>query len=535
MLVIRLLGDMQVLRDAEPIELPRSRKTRALLGFLAATCQPHRRERLGELLWDAAEDPRGSLRWSLSQIRLLTAAAERPLVIADRDTVRFDPLSASVDLTVIRALVADDLATAAIERLQDAVAAFRGAFLGDIELVDDHAFRSWCIAQREDARRLHALLRAQLAERLASSPDAALPHARVLVTVEPSSELAWSRLIRLLLAAGRHREAQLQYETAERALRGAGGPAGPLLQAWREASAAAEPPAPSASAATEAPTAAQPRPAVRFCVARDGVRIAHSAVGTGPPLVRVANWMTHIEHDALSPAWGHWIRAFSLNHRLVLYDQRGSGLSDRDVDDFSADALARDLEAVVADAGLTRVPLLGFSQGCAAAIAYAVKHPDRVSHLIFFGGFAQGAVLRTPHDAARRQAMGVLFQQGWDQDNPAVRQMITSLVMPDASGEAMRRFNELQRQLTSSANLARIHDVWGHVDIRSLLPQVRCPTLVLHARDDGITPFEEGRRLAIAIPGARFVALDSRSHLLIESEPAWPRFLAEVRTFLGEG
>lgn len=533
MLAIRLLGDMQVLRGAEPVELPRSRKARALLAFLASTGQPHRRERLGELLWDTAEDPRASLRWNLSQIRLLTRDAERPLIMADRDTVRFDPLSASVDLADIRAFVTADVATASIDQLKEAVAAFCGPFLDGLELPDDHAFQSWCVAERENARQRHALLRTQLADRLAAEPDQALLHARVLVTIEPLSEPAWSRMIQLLLAAGRHREAREQYDTAGRVLRAVGGPAGPLLQVWNKATAVS-----SSAVASDTVTAdAMPPPVpldIHFCTARDGVRIAYTAVGAGPPLVRVANWMTHLEHDQQSPLWDHLLRELSSDSRLVHYDQRGNGLSDRDIDDLSVDALASDLAAVIDAAGLPRVPLLGISQGCAVAIAYAVKHPERVSHLVFIGGFAVGAMLRARHDAARRQAIGVLFKQGWAQDNPAVRQMITSLVIPDASRAQMQLFNELQLRITSSDNLTRVHETWGSVDIRALLPQVSCPTLVLHARDDGITPFEEGRNLAIAIPGARFVALDSRNRLPLENEPAWPRLLAAIRTFLAE-
>ncbi len=530
MLAIRLLGDMQVLRGTAPLELPRSRKARALLAFLAATGQSHRRDRLGELLWDAAEDPRGSLRWNLSQIRLLTTPAERPLIIAERDTVRFDPQSASVDLADIRTLLAADLASSSIEQLQEATAWFRGPFLDGLELPDDHAFRSWCVAERENARQIHVVLRTQLADRLASVPDQALPHARVLVTIEPLSEPAWSRMIRLLLVAGRHREAREQYETASRLLRGVGGPVGPLLQVWHEGAPIAPPVAPEPAADDAAPVSAPQK--VRFCTGKDDVRIAYTAAGAGPPLVRIANWMTHLEHDHQSPLWGHWLRELASDHGLIRYDQRGSGLSARRVDDFSVDALASDLEAVIDAAGLSRVPLLGFSQGCAAAIAYAVRYPERVSHLVCIGGFAVGAMLRARHDAARRQAIGVLFEQGWAQENPAVRQMITSLVMPDASRVQMQLLNDLQRRMTSADNLTRIHDTWGRIDIRALLPQVRCPTLVLHARDDGITPFEEGRNLAIAIPGARFVALDSRSHMPLESETAWPRLLAEVRAFL---
>ena len=192
-----------------------------------------------------------------------------------------------------------------------------------------------------------------------------------------------------------------------------------------------------------------------------------------------------------------------------------------------------DLAAVVDAVGLERFPLIGISQGCSFSIAYAIRHPERVSQLILYGGFAKGG-LRSGSEIDRQQhEMNTqMIRQGWGQDNPAFRQFFTSLFIPGATKEQMDWFNELQRTTTSPENAARLRDVSGNVDVSDLLGQIAVPTLVLHCRDDGIVPFEKGRRMAAMIPGARFVALEGRNHLILEDEPAWPRFIEEVRNFL---
>ncbi|HKU95391.1 MAG TPA: alpha/beta fold hydrolase [Vineibacter sp.] len=539
MLAIGLLGDMRILRDGAPIALPRSRKTRALLAFLATTGAAHRREQLGALLWDDTDDPRASLRWSLTQIRALRGRAERPLVMADSDTVWFDPRSATVDLTTVRDLLAARATTA---QLVQAAGLFRGSFLDGLDLPDNHTFRSWRVAEREDARRAHILLLSQLVDRLATTPEAALTYARAWVTVDPHSELAWSRLVYLLFAVGRPSEARQQYQTALRAVRAAGGPSGPLLKVWRAATAPvaahSAPPAVAPAYDHEPVGIAAPAPAanqeIRFCTAHDGVQIAYARTGVGSPLLRAANWTTHLGHDGQSPLWGHWIRELARDRQVVHFDHRANGLSDWDVPDLSFEALVSDLEAVVDAVDVPRFPLLATSQGCAIAAAYAARHPERISRLILYGGFAQGWKSRDPEDVARREAIGVLLQHGWGHDDRAVRQLFTSLLIPDASAAQMQHFNALQSRTISPANLARIHEIFSKHDIRGLLPRVRCPTLVLHCRHDSFTPFVEGQRFAAAIAGARFVAIDSRNHILLEDEPGWLRFLAVVRRFLAE-
>ena len=195
----------------------------------------------------------------------------------------------------------------------------------------------------------------------------------------------------------------------------------------------------------------------------------------------------------------------------------------------------QDLETVVDAAGVERFPLLGISQGCAVSIAYAVRHPERVSHLVLLGGFARGRRMRGSQDEIEEaQAMITLIRQGWGADNPAFRQFFTSRYIPEATLEQMQYLNELQRITASPENAARLREAFDIIEVSDLLPQVTVPTLVLHCRDDAAAPFEEGRRIAAMIPGARFVALDGRNHLILEDEPAWPRFLAEVTKFLAD-
>jgi DNA-binding winged helix-turn-helix (wHTH) protein/pimeloyl-ACP methyl ester carboxylesterase len=268
---------------------------------------------------------------------------------------------------------------------------------------------------------------------------------------------------------------------------------------------------------------------VHFCTASDGVRIAYALAGQGPPLVKAANWLNHLEYDWQSPIWSHLLHELAARHQLVRYDERGNGLSDWDVQDISFEAFVRDLESVVEAAKLKRFALLGISQGCAVSIVYAIRHPERVTHLVLYGGFARGRTRRDPEHA---RTLLSIVEQGWGKENPAFRQFFTSLFFPDSTPEQMQWFNDLQRMTTSTENALRIMRATGELDISDLLPQVKVPTLVLHCRNDASVAFDEGRRLAAGIPGAKFVALESRNHLVLETEPAWGKFSSEITAFL---
>jgi class 3 adenylate cyclase/pimeloyl-ACP methyl ester carboxylesterase len=271
---------------------------------------------------------------------------------------------------------------------------------------------------------------------------------------------------------------------------------------------------------------------VKYCRAPDGIRLAYAISGSGPPLVKSGNWLNHLEYDWESPIWRHVFRGLSRSHTLIRYDARGNGMSDWDVGTLSLDAWVTDLETVVDAVAIERFPLLGISQGGAIAVAYAARRPERVSHLILYGGFALGGKKRSPAEKESRSAMATLMRIGWGADNPAFRQMFTGLFIPGATHEQADIFNELQRKTTSPECAFRYFDVVNDLDVRDLLSKVTAPTLVMHVRDDQIVPIEAGRQLAAGIPGARFIALPGRNHLFLEHEPASDRFFEEISLFL---
>jgi pimeloyl-ACP methyl ester carboxylesterase len=274
---------------------------------------------------------------------------------------------------------------------------------------------------------------------------------------------------------------------------------------------------------------------IRFCTAPDGVRLAIAVHGKGPPIVRTSTWLTHLEFDWESPIWRHWLDALGQGHTVVRYDQRGCGLSDRDVEDLSLEAFVSDLEAVVAAAQVDRFALLGVSGGGPVAIAYAERHPERLSHLILYGTYARGRRRQatTPQQVEEVEALVSIVRVGWDRPSPAFRRAFTTLFVPDATPEQMAWLDEMQRMSATGEMAARLRRARGEIDVTDLASRVGVPTLILHARDDAVAPFEEGRRLAGLIPDARFVPLEGRNHILLADEPAWSEFVSEVHAFLG--
>jgi pimeloyl-ACP methyl ester carboxylesterase/DNA-binding CsgD family transcriptional regulator len=275
---------------------------------------------------------------------------------------------------------------------------------------------------------------------------------------------------------------------------------------------------------------------VRYVSASDGTRMAWAESGAGPVLVKAANWLTHLEYDLESPVWKHWTQFFSAHSRFIRYDERGSGMSDwgGGAAALSVEQWADDLSSVI-DAARPESPvtLLGISQGAAACIRYAIRHPERVARLILYGGYARGALKRgSPMTQSIYQAMIDLARASWGSDNPTFRQVFTSRFIPDGSLEQIQWFNDLCLKTTSGEIAAALFEARASVDISEWLPQVRTPTLVLHARSDAIVAIEEGRYLASGIDGAEFVELDSRNHVLLEHEPAWTRFKDAVLAFI---
>jgi pimeloyl-ACP methyl ester carboxylesterase/DNA-binding CsgD family transcriptional regulator len=265
------------------------------------------------------------------------------------------------------------------------------------------------------------------------------------------------------------------------------------------------------------------------------VTIAYAEHGVGPAVVKAANWLTHLEYDWRSPVWKHWLEGLARGHRVVRYDERGCGLSDREVEELSLERFVSDLEAVVDAAELDRFALLGLSQGGAIAIAYSVRHPERVSHVILCGGYARGRLKRDLSPEQREEAtlLQSVIRVGWGRPDPVFRRVFTTRFVPGGTAEQLEWFDELQRVSASPETAARLRACWSQIDVTALLGDVDVPTLVAHARADAVVPFSEGRRLATRIRGARFLPLEGRNHVLLEHEPAWPVFLAELREFIG--
>ena len=272
---------------------------------------------------------------------------------------------------------------------------------------------------------------------------------------------------------------------------------------------------------------------IEFFTAHDGSRIAYSVAGEGPVLVKAANWLNHLEFELKSPIWKHWLPVLTENHTLVRYDERGNGLSSWNITDFSFEAWLQDFEQLIDELKLKRFSLLGISQGAAVAVWYAAKYPERVERMVLHGSFARGWMKRPiPHEIEKRNAFLTLARLGWGKDNPAFRQLFTTLYMPDALPEQQAWWNELQRICTSPENAVQLMDSAGRIDVVDLLPNVKCPTLVMHCAGDEAVPIAEGRLVAGRIPHSQFVELPSRNHLPIHSEPAWPIFVRNLSEFM---
>ncbi|MRX51573.1 alpha/beta fold hydrolase [Paracoccus sp. S-4012] len=275
---------------------------------------------------------------------------------------------------------------------------------------------------------------------------------------------------------------------------------------------------------------------IRFCTSADGTRIAVASCGTGPVILRAAHWLSHVDYDLDSPVWQPWVRALSARNRFVRYDPRGCGLSDRHVADLSIDAWHADLEAVAATIEAPRFILLGLSQGGALAITHALRHPERVSHLVLLNAYGRGGRVRARTDAERLEAETLVnfIRIGWGRDNPGFWQFFTSQFIPDGTPEQHRWWADLERITAAPEVAAELLRQMQGIDVSALAAQLRLPVLIAHCRGDLRVPFEEGLRLAAAIPGARFVPLESRNHVLLPEEPAWRVLHGELAAFLGQ-
>jgi len=499
-LQISLLGELRIVSRETEFPLPASKKARALLAFLVATGRPHRRERLCELLWDIPDDPKAALRWALSKLRKVVDGDGRVRIVADRERVHFDAEDVDIDIKNIHTKLRQRDGYLAIAELEPMAGQLDMVLLDGLDGAGDEGFDSWLTAEREDA----SVARIEVLRQLATHPDMA-----------PAPAHKWMRLWRDADPSG-----------AEAHERAAATPA--PAESKPAAHRAAKPKMNPQSRALRAQR-------IGFCEVPDGTKIAYATLGSGPPLLKAANWLNHLEFDWNSPIWGRSFATIARNRTFIRYDERGSGLSDWNVADLSFESFVEDLEAVADKLGLERFPLLGISQGAAVSIEYAVRHPERVSGLVLIGSYAAGwRILASPEEQARREAVLTLTELGWGTDNPAYRHIFSQTFMPEASADDLAWFDEFQRQTTSPQNAARFQDAFGHIDVRHRLAEVKAPTIVLHSKYDQRIPLDMGRDVASGIPDAQFVPLESRNHILVDHEPAWRVCIEAANRFLTE-
>lgn len=506
----------------------------ALLACLVVCRRPVPRLHMATLLW-----PEANASTARTRLRRLVYAFNEccgtDLVGGDADTLFLNGQAATLQCDVLQvqelaqAIVAP--ATTALPPAALLLHADAHCFMHGFS-IDSCGFDDWIGEQRREHERLvhHALQR--LAERSVASGDVgtAILAAERLVALDPFAERGYASLMVALGQRGDAAAIEAAYFRCAELLRDEFGvPPSPVVEtAYASATAMARRSGPSPAAKDAAPLQ------VRYTHGDDGVRLAYAVSGEGRPLIKAATWLSQLDYDRDSPVWSHLVRELSRQFAFVRYDERGCGLSEREVGDLSFERWVDDLQAVATAMGVARFALLGISQGASIAAAYAVRHPEQVTHLVLHGAYARGRLVRsdTPEQREEAETMAKLAELGWGKAEPSFRQFFTSQFIPDGTLEQHEWFNELERISTSPRNAARFMREFATIDVVRLLPQVRCPTLVLHSLDDVRVPVEEGRFMAAAIPGARFVPVHSRNHLLLEQEAAWPHWLEEVRAFL---
>jgi pimeloyl-ACP methyl ester carboxylesterase len=523
---IRTLGELTVFHDDVAIKLPPSRRTRALIAYLALTRRPHRRDRLCEIFWEIPDDPRGALRWSLSKIRPLVNDNETVRLHADRERAALLCGDIEIDLNVLASRI--DAPDASVAQLTGAADSLAETLLDGVDLPDQALFQEWLTAEREDVNRMRARALGCLARHEDLPPDSALSVARSWSELEPFNPDAASLLLTRLEQFGHGAEANTLAGDFAARFRKAG-------IAWIPEARPVLPEMVSEPARTTTARQFLARQKIRFCTASDNVRIAYASVGEGPPIVKAANWLTHLELDWDAPIWSPLFRELAHDYKVIRYDERGNGLSDWTVRDISFDAFVTDLETVADTADIETFALLGISQGAAVSIEYAVRHPERVSRLVLFGGYPAGwRIGASEAEICEREAVMTLTATGWGRDDPAYRQIFSSTFMPSATAEELAWFNEFQRCTTSPENAVRFLSAFGDIDVRDRLAEVRVPTLVIHSKGDRRIPVATGRDIAASIPNAEFLGLESDNHLLLGREPASQEFVAAVRDFIAD-
>ncbi|WP_114284521.1 alpha/beta fold hydrolase [Candidatus Halocynthiibacter alkanivorans] len=530
-LFLKLLGGFEARAGASAVvpEFPRKKAT-ALLAVLASPVGRGRsRDELCGLLWGnfADEQARDSLRQTLFVMRKMIPDNVGPF--ASGDTLVLDAEHIATDVGSFEAAAAN----ASTDGLERAFELYTGEFLQGFALREDE-FESWLSAERRRLENLALSVMGRLLMhyRRASRHDAAIQVAGRALDIDPLQEDLHRTLIQCYVAVGRNGQARQQYQKCAELLERELGIV-PSLETQKACELGPARDLHNKVSRHETSVSRKATQRIRFCKAFDGVQIAYATAGQGPPLVKAPHWLTHLDCEWDSPVWRHFLEEFSSNRTLIRFDQRGNGLSDWNVEDISFEAFVRDLEAVVDAAGLDRFSLIGMSQGCPISIAYTALNPDRVSRLILHGGIIKGQAKRGLVDEEESEALHTLMKIGWGRDNPSLRQMYTTNLIPGGTKEQMDWYNELMRISTSPENAPRLRHAFSMMDVTPLLSQVKVPTLILRSRNDAIAPIEDSQILAAEIQGSRFVSLESDNHILLEQEPAWPLFVEQVQEFLG--
>lgn len=522
---LSLLGDFR-LEIAGCERRIASRKARLLLARLAlADGAMVARANLLALLWEdrGTEQASASLRTALAELRR-SLGDHADLIRGGEGGLAVDLARLRVDTVELARLLETTTAEAALPLL-------RGELLQS-ETAAEPEIQEWLEAERRRFRHLATVvLDAALGAAVAAKAFArAVEIALRALALEPLREKLHRELMRIFAAMGEPARALRQYRELEERLRDELGvaPEPETLRLFEAIRARRRLPVAGAAVPNLAPA----RGGIRFCQSRDGVRLAYAASGQGMPLVKVGRWMTQIDHEWDTPVWHPWVDALSRRFHLHRFDARGTGLSDRDADDVSFDRMVDDLEAVIDAARLDRPVLMGVTQGCAVSIAYAARHPGKVRGLILYSGYARGWRARgDAGEIARRAAMNVLTREGWAKGAVAFPQLFTSWWIPGANAEQMDCFNRMLQLCVVPTTSARLVEVYGRIDVTACLPRIACPTLVLHPRGSQPVPLAAAREMAVGIPKARFVALESGNHVVLGDEPAFAQAMQEIDHF----
>lgn len=538
---LTLLGSTSIrdTSDNKEIEFP-TRKAKALFIFLAMSPNTRAsREKLAGIFWgrSADEQARASLRQTLASLRKILNINNQCLIDSNSDDVYL-----ASDLFHVDALLFEEQSDNEVTNTENAVNLYKGEFLDGFSIKED-IFETWLREKREQLSELAKQKMRNLAEYWNSSGelDKALFITKRILNIDPLNENAHQTLMHLYTLTGQRELALKQYKFCEKVLKDEldVDPQQKTIELYQKIL-DKTPLIDDVSISTHLTPVLHDNyvhknnieQEIRYCVSSDNVRIAYAIAGNGTPIIKCGNWLTHLEHDWDTPIWRHLMQHLASTHTLVRYDARGNGLSDWDVDKINVDVFINDLETVANASGYKKFILLGTSQGCAISAAYAARNPDRVSHLVLYGGFAAGWNKRNNEYKERGKAFLTLIEQGWGQDNPIFRQMFTSLFLPDGAHEQIVWFNDLQKKSAPPENAMRFYEALGDINVAKELPKITTPTLVMHCKYDAMVPFVAGQDLAKRISNSKFVALQGRNHLMLEQEPAWEQFKNEFNSFI---